>query len=174
MKKTLEFTLNNMKYKRDVEMHWTLLRFIRDSLGLTGTKEGCGNGECGACVVLLNGKPVRSCLVLACEIDGAHILTIESLSHGRELHVIQQAFLEAGAVQCGFCTSGFLMATKALLSHNSNPSKNDIATAFSGHLCRCTGYETLFQAVELARCKINGCDVQKYPNTVTNSIPPTC
>lgn len=155
MQRTIEFTLNGMKYRREVHMHWTLLRFLRDSMGLTGAKEGCGNGECGACAVLLDKKPVRSCLVLACEIDGVDIVTIEGLGKGKELDLIQEAFVESGAIQCGFCTSGFVLATKALLLASPVPRREDVIRAFSGHLCRCTGYETLFQAVNLAVRKIS-------------------
>ena len=154
MKKTIEFTLNGVKYKKGIEMHSTLLHFIRDEMGLIGTKEGCGNGECGACVVYINQKPMRSCLILACEIEGKEVTTIEGLGDGYELDVVQEAFIEAGAVQCGFCTPGFVMATKALLEINPKPEKKDIRKAFSGHLCRCTGYETLFTAVQLAASKI--------------------
>lgn len=149
MNKTIEFTLNGIKYKKTVEMHWTLLRLLRDELQFTGTKEGCGDGECGACTVILNGMPVRSCLVLACEIDGVELQTIEDLAKHEKLDPIQQAFIDAGAVQCGFCTPGFIMATKALLNKNPKPDKEAIRKAFSGHLCRCTGYETIYKAIDL-------------------------
>ena len=149
MKTTINFLLNGKKYTKEVEMHWTLLRFLRDVMGLTGTKEGCGKGECGTCTVLLNGKAVRSCLVLACEVDGGEIITIEGLNSRESLDIIQQAFLEAGAVQCGFCTPGLIMAIKGIMMETPKPTKDMIIKALSGHLCRCTGYESILQAVEL-------------------------
>jgi carbon-monoxide dehydrogenase small subunit len=148
--KTIEMRVNGMDYTILAYTHWTLLQLLRDHLGLTGTKEGCGNGECGACSVIFNGKIVRSCLILACEADKSEILTIEGLGKGKDLDLIQKAFIEAGAVQCGFCSPGFIMAAKALLMSHPNPTKKQISQAFSGHLCRCTGYETVFQAVEIA------------------------
>ncbi|MCD6309790.1 MAG: (2Fe-2S)-binding protein [Candidatus Eremiobacteraeota bacterium] len=130
--------------------HLTLLRFLRENLGLTGTKEGCGNGECGACTVIVDGKPVRSCLVLAVEINGKKILTIEGLAKNGKLHPIQQAFIDANAIQCGFCTPGFIMATYSLLKRHPEPTEQQIRQALSGHLCRCTGYEAIFEAVKMA------------------------
>jgi aerobic carbon-monoxide dehydrogenase small subunit len=132
----------------------TLLDVLRDRLGLTGAKEGCGTGDCGACTVFLNGKPVNSCLVLSGELDGTDIVTIEGLKIGPELHPVQKAFLEDGGAQCGYCTPGMLMMSKALLDENPNPSEEDIRFALSGNLCRCTGYAKIVQAVQDAAAMI--------------------
>ncbi|MDX9719462.1 MAG: (2Fe-2S)-binding protein [Myxococcota bacterium] len=136
-----------------VPAHRTLLELLRDVLGLTGTKEGCGNGECGACTVFLDGTPVRACLILAVEADGCEVQTIEGLSQGG-LRPIQQAYAETGAVQCGFCTPGFVIAAEALLRKDPNPNDDAISAAFSGHICRCTGYTSLFEGVRLAAKKM--------------------
>jgi carbon-monoxide dehydrogenase small subunit len=148
MKKTIQFTLNGQSMSRDVPAHRLLLDLLRDEIGLTGTKEGCGTGDCGACTVYLNGKPVNSCLVLSGELDGAEIVTIEGLKIGEELHPVQKAFLEDGGAQCGYCTPGMLMMSKALLDENPNPTEEDIRFALSGNLCRCTGYAKIVQAVQ--------------------------
>jgi aerobic carbon-monoxide dehydrogenase small subunit len=128
----------------------TLLRLLRDELHLTGTKEGCGAGECGGCTVLLDGKPTRSCLVLAAECDGASVTTIEGLAPPGQMHAIQEAFIETGAIQCGFCSPGFVLATFSLLEETPDPTRAQIDEALGGHLCRCTGYEAIFEAVRLA------------------------
>ncbi len=128
----------------------TLLSILREDLGLTGTKEGCGKGECGACTVIMDGKPVVSCLVLACQIDGCEVITIEGLSKDGELDPIQEAFIEEGAVQCGFCTPGMLLSAKALLMRNPNPTEEEIKEAISGNLCRCTGYTKIIEAIKKA------------------------
>lgn len=129
----------------------TLLEFIRDILHLHGTKMGCGDGECGACTVLLDGKAVRSCIILAIEANGSEIVTVEGLARSNgELHPLQVAFLQTGAVQCGFCTPGMLMAAKELIEANPEPGEEDIKKAMSGHLCRCTGYKPIFDAIRLA------------------------
>jgi len=148
MKKKIRITLNGKKTDLDVPSHRLLLDLLRDEIGLTGTKEGCGTGDCGACTVLLNGKPVNSCLIFSGELDGADIVTIEGLKIGPELHPVQQAFIQDGGVQCGYCTSGMLMMSKALLDENPDPSEEDIRFAISGNLCRCTGYAKIVKAVQ--------------------------
>ena len=131
----------------------TLLEVLREDLGLTGTKHGCELGECGACTVLVGDRPVLACLLLAVEAEGAEILTIEGLGHPGELDPLQEAFMEAGALQCGYCTPGFLLAAKALLDRNPAPTREEIREALSGNLCRCTGYLRIAQAVERAAVK---------------------
>jgi carbon-monoxide dehydrogenase small subunit len=148
MKMNSHFTLNGAQVSREVPNHRLLLDLLRDEIGATGTKEGCGTGDCGACTVLLDGKPVNSCLVLSGELDGADIVTIEGLKIGPELHPIQKAFLQDGGAQCGYCTPGMLMMSKALLDENPNPTEEDIRFALSGNLCRCTGYAKIIQAVQ--------------------------
>jgi carbon-monoxide dehydrogenase small subunit len=132
-----------------VEPHWTLLEFLRDQMELTGTKEGCGQGECGACTVLVNGQAVNACLFPVLETEGAEVITIEGLmgEDGR-LHPLQQAFIEQGAVQCGFCTPGMILSAKALLDENPHPSEEEIRTALAGNFCRCTGCAQIIQAVQ--------------------------
>ncbi|SHH38416.1 (2Fe-2S)-binding protein [Thermosipho atlanticus] len=152
----IKFVVNNENVEIEVKPNETLLDVLREKLFLTGAKEGCGNGECGACTVIFNGKPVNSCLVLAPEADGAVIETVEGLSEGGKLHSIQEAFIEATAFQCGFCTPGFIMSTKAMLEKIPNPSKEVIIERLSGNLCRCTGYTVIVDAVKLAAQKIRG------------------
>lgn len=154
MKKKLEFLLNGKKTTLEVPSHRLLLDLLRDEIGLTGTKEGCGTGDCGACTVFLNGKPVNSCLILSGEIDGAELVTIEGLKSGPELHPVQKAFIEDGGVQCGYCTSGMLMMVKSLLDENSNPTEEEIRFALSGNLCRCTGYAKIVLAVKDAATEL--------------------
>jgi carbon-monoxide dehydrogenase small subunit len=146
----ITFTLNDETLTMDVKEDIRLLDFLRDELGLTGTKEGCGEGECGACTVIIDGKAVNSCLVLLPEIDGSEITTIEGLSKNGELDPIQKAFIDEGAVQCGFCTPGMIMSTKALLDRKVNPSDEEIMEAIEGNLCRCTGYYKILQAIRTA------------------------
>jgi aerobic carbon-monoxide dehydrogenase small subunit len=148
MKKKISITLNGKKTDLEVPSHRLLLDLLRDEIGLTGTKEGCGTGDCGACTVLLNGKPVNSCLIFSGELDGADVVTIEGLKIGPELHPVQRAFVQDGGVQCGYCTSGMLMMSKALLDENPDPSEEDIRFAISGNLCRCTGYAKIVKAVQ--------------------------
>jgi carbon-monoxide dehydrogenase small subunit len=148
--------VNGRPVELSVAPNRRLLDVLREDLGLTGTKEGCGEGECGACTVLLDGRPVNSCLVLAPEASGKKIVTIEGLSEDGRLHPIQQAFLEAGAVQCGFCTPGMILAAAALLEENPRPDERAIKTAISGNLCRCTGYVKIVEAVRLAAGKLAG------------------
>ncbi|HOK41759.1 MAG TPA: (2Fe-2S)-binding protein [bacterium] len=146
----IECEINGEKIKKQVPSNITLLNFLREYLKLTGTKEGCGKGECGACTVIMNGKAVNSCLVPITQVNKAKILTIEGLSNDEQLHPIQEAYIKAGAVQCGFCTPGFIMSTKALLDEKPEPTREDIKKYLAGNLCRCTGYEKIFEAVELA------------------------
>ncbi len=149
MKKVaIRFILNGKSIKVEVPPHWTLLRLLREKLGLTGTKEGCGIGECGACTVLLDGMTVNACLVLAPKVEGRKVETIEGVGSRESLHPLQKAFIDHGAIQCGFCTPGILMSSKALLEKNSNPSREEIKEATSGHLCRCTGYHQIIEAIE--------------------------
>lgn len=148
MQHQLSLRVNGQNVTAQVESHRTLLEFLRDELNLTGVKEGCGDGECGVCTVLMNGEPVRSCLILAVEAQDAEVVTIEGLAPGGELHVLQQAFVDAGAVQCGFCTPGLILATKALLERHPHPNVEHLREAVGGHLCRCTGYEAIFKAVK--------------------------
>lgn len=148
----LAFTVNGEPMRLRVPPGATLLEVLREDLELTGTKYGCGEGECGACSVLLDGRVVNSCLILAQECDGSEVLTIEGLRSNGQLHPIQEAFVEYGAVQCGFCTPGMIMATYALLEANPSPSEEEIKRALEGNLCRCTGYRKIIDAVlSLAR-----------------------
>ena len=160
MKKKIRFTLNGKSMTLEVPAHRLLLDLLRDEIGMTGTKEGCGTGDCGACTVFLDGKPVNSCLVLSGELDGAEIVTIEGLKIGPELHPIQTAFVQDGGAQCGYCTPGMLMMSKALLDENPDPSEEDIRFALSGNLCRCTGYAKIIQAVQDAAAMIRRKNVQ--------------
>jgi len=151
----IEITVNGRKMNCEVEAETRLLDLLREHLGLTGTKEGCGEGECGACTVLLDGRPVNSCLVLAAAADGRSVLTVEGLADGNTLHPIQQAFVDTGGVQCGFCTPGFIMSTYALLKANPNPTNDEIREALEGNLCRCTGYVRIIAAVRLAASRMS-------------------
>jgi carbon-monoxide dehydrogenase small subunit len=143
-------TVNGTWYELSVQPWETLLEVIRDRLGLTGTKEGCGLGECGACTVIMDGKTVNSCLVLAVEADGRQVTTIEGLADGDELHPIQEAFIERGGLQCGFCTPGMIMSAKALLDENPHPSEAEIRRGIAGNLCRCTGYTKIMESITSA------------------------
>jgi carbon-monoxide dehydrogenase small subunit len=143
-------TVNGSTELIEVPSNMTLLQLLRDRLVLTGTKNGCAAGECGACTVILNGEPVNSCLVLAVECDGAEIVTVEGLAHDGQLDPIQQAIIEQGGVQCGFCTPGILISARALLDRNPHPSKYEIRDALIGNLCRCTGYLRIIDAVKQA------------------------
>jgi len=154
MKKKIRITLNGKRTDLDVPTHRLLLDLLRDEIGLTGTKEGCGTGDCGACTVLLNGKAVNSCLIFSGELDGADVVTIEGLKIGPELHPVQQAFIQDGGVQCGYCTSGMLRMSKALLDENPDPSEEEIRFAISGNLCRCTGYAKIVKAVQDAAAEL--------------------
>jgi carbon-monoxide dehydrogenase small subunit len=147
---TLELSVNGELRRVSVAANRTLLDLLRLDLGLTGTKQGCGEGDCGTCTVLLDGVPVNACLVLAMEAAGTEVTTIEGLARGAELHPLQQAFIEAGAVQCGYCTPGMVLAAKSLLDANPQPSAKEVRRAISGNLCRCTGYQKIVEAVLLA------------------------
>lgn len=152
MKRELHITVNGDAHHLLVETNRTLLDVIREDIGLTGTKNGCGAGECGACTVLLDNQPVNSCLVLAHEAAGRAVTTIEGLASGGVLHPIQEAFVSQGAIQCGFCTPGMVMSTKALLDRNPDPTREEILSGLRGNLCRCTGYTKIVEAVEVAKC----------------------
>jgi carbon-monoxide dehydrogenase small subunit len=143
-------TVNGTKEQVDVPSNMTLLRMLREKLALTGTKNGCAAGECGACTVMMNGEPVNSCMVLAAECDGAEIVTVEGLATDRQLDPIQMMMMETGGVQCGFCTPGILITARALLDRNPNPSEAEIREALVGNLCRCTGYFRIIDAVKKA------------------------
>ncbi len=143
----ITLNVNGDPYTVVVKAHHTLLDVLRDQLGLTGAKRGCENGECGACTVLFDGDPVNSCLVLAVEADGHTIETVEGLSEGGNLHPLQKAFIEHNAIQCGFCTPGMLMSSKALLKRNPQPTEQEVREALVGNLCRCTGYVRIIDAV---------------------------
>lgn len=153
-RRTISLTVNGLPYEVDVKPNRTLLDVLREDLGLLGTKCGCGEGECGACTVLMNGESVTSCLVPAIQADKANITTIEGLSEGDKLHPIQEAYVEAGAVQCGFCTPGFVISTLVLLRKYPDPTEEQIREGLAGNLCRCTGYQKIFDAVRLAAKKM--------------------
>ena len=146
--------VNNKEYEISIESNWTLLYVLREVLGLTGTKEGCGTSDCGACKVIIDGKAVNSCSVKAINMEGKRIETIEGLGNSTNLHPIQEAFVEAGAIQCGFCTPGMIMSSKALLDENPVPEEEEIREALSKNLCRCTGYVKIIEAVKLASEKL--------------------
>lgn len=150
MKTQIRLQVNGFAYDLLIEPHWTLLDVLRDALGLTGTKEGCGKGECGACTVIIDGEATLACLILAIRAQGKNILTVEGLARHGRLEALQEAFVKYGAIQCGFCTPGMLMAAKALLSQNPHPTPEEIKNALSGNLCRCTGYVKIIEAVRKA------------------------
>ncbi|HEV8251198.1 MAG TPA: (2Fe-2S)-binding protein [Gaiellaceae bacterium] len=147
MKVDATLTVNGTAYPVSLDPHMSLLRAVRDELGLTGSKEGCDDSECGACMMLLDGKPVNSCSYLALQADGRQVTTVEGLAAGEALAPLQRAFLEAGGVQCGFCTPGMLISATALLRANPNPTDEEVRTALAGNLCRCTGYDGIVRAV---------------------------
>jgi aerobic carbon-monoxide dehydrogenase small subunit len=144
---SIDFTLNGRPCRIDVPAHWTALDLLRDRLALNGTKSGCGEGVCGTCTVLLDGEPVRSCLVLASRLRSRAVLTVEGLDRDGEPDQLQAAFARAGAVQCGFCTPGMLLAARALLASNPSPTAHEVREALAGNLCRCTGYAKIIEAV---------------------------
>jgi aerobic-type carbon monoxide dehydrogenase small subunit (CoxS/CutS family) len=147
MKQDMVLNVNGVTYNVCVEIHRTLVEVIRDTIGLTGTKKSCSEGECGACTVLMDGKPVASCLVLAVAAQGKEITTIEGLAHGTKLDPVQEAFVKHTAIQCGYCTPGMVMMAKAFLAENKKPTPAEVRKAISGNLCRCTGYQQIVDAI---------------------------
>jgi carbon-monoxide dehydrogenase small subunit len=152
----IRLNLNGRRLEASPAANETLLEFLRSRIALTGTKEGCNTGDCGACTVILDGKAVNSCLVLAVESDGCTVTTIEGLSAGGELHPLQRSFVDNGAVQCGFCTPGMILSAKALIDENPSPTEEDIRLGLAGNLCRCTGYVNIIKAVGAAAKSMRG------------------
>lgn len=150
----VRLTVNGREYEREVEPRMTLVDFLRHELGLTGTHVGCEHGVCGACTIIKNGQAVRACLMLAVQADGAELRTVEGLAGADGLHPVQQAFIEKHGLQCGFCTPGFLMSTVELLEGTTSPSEEQIREAIGGNICRCTGYQSILESVELAAQKM--------------------
>jgi carbon-monoxide dehydrogenase small subunit len=150
MKRKIRLIVNEQEYELLLEPNRTLLDVLRDELGLTGAKRACNSGECGACTVLLEGKPILSCMTLACEVEGKKIQTIEGIAKDGELHPVQKAFVEYGGIQCGFCTPGMVLSAVALLENNPNPTTDEIKKAISGNLCRCTGYVKIIESIHQA------------------------
>jgi len=146
----LNLSVNGNPVRLAVEPYLTLLELLRDTLGLTGTKEGCGAGNCGACTVLLDGEPVNSCLLLAVQAEGSQVITVEGLTDNGDLHPVQEALVAHGGLQCGFCTPGVVLSSVALLKHNPRPAEAEICDALAGNLCRCTGYDKIVRAVQAA------------------------
>ena len=157
----VRLTVNGKPYEATVEPRTTLVDLLRGELALTGTHVGCEHGVCGACTILWNGKAVRSCIMLAVQADGAELMTVEGLSQDGQLHPIQQAFMEAHGLQCGFCTPGFLMSVYELLERTQNPSDDEINATLGGQICRCTGYQSIVQAVHLAVRKLSEARIHK-------------
>jgi len=152
----IRLTVNGKDYEVQVKPSATLLDVIREDLGLTGTKEGCGVGECGACTVIIENKAVNACIMLAIEANGKNITTIEGLADGEKLHPIQEAFVEVGGLQCGFCTPGMILSTKVLLDKNKTPTDQEIRKGLEGNFCRCTGYTKIVESVKVAAQKVRG------------------
>ncbi len=155
-KRVISLTVNGEEHQLAVEPWWTLLYVVREELGLTGSKEGCGTGDCGACSMLLDGRLVTSCIVLAVEADGCQVTTIEGLAQGGKLHPLQQAFVEKGAVQCGYCIPGMVMAAYDLLRRHPRPTLEEVRLGLAGNLCRCTGYTKIYEAVLTAAERMQG------------------
>jgi carbon-monoxide dehydrogenase small subunit len=166
-KHEIALTVNGVSREGYVEPRRTLADFLRDDLGLTGTHVGCEHGVCGACTVLVNGEAVRSCLMFAVQANGQAVTTIEGLASGGALHPVQEAFWECHGMQCGFCTPGFVMSVYAFLKENPTPTEEDIRPALSGNICRCTGYQSIVEAVSLAATKMQE---QKNPTTATSDV----
>ncbi len=153
-RKRVRLSVNGVAHETEVDVRTTLVDLLRGELGLTGTHVGCEHGVCGACTVLWNGRAVRSCIMLAVQADGSELMTVEGLSQGGKLHPIQEAFMEAHGLQCGFCTPGFLLSVRELLERSPDPSDEDILDTLGGHICRCTGYQAIVDAVKLAAKKM--------------------
>jgi carbon-monoxide dehydrogenase small subunit len=156
MNLTINTTINGKSVSADADPSTSLLDFLRDTLNLKGTKLCCNTGECGACTIIFNGKPINTCVTLAADANGAEIMTIEGLADGDKLHPVQQAFIDTGAVQCGYCTPGYIISVKALLDRTTKPSAEDIEEAVSGNICRCTGYTKIVDAIQLAADRMAG------------------
>jgi carbon-monoxide dehydrogenase small subunit len=156
MSVTVNTTINGKKVSAATEASTSLLEFLRDTLEMKGTKLCCNTGECGACTIIFNGKPINSCVTLAADAEGAEITTIEGLADGASLHAVQQAFIDTGAVQCGYCTPGYIISVKALLDRTTKPTAEDIEEAVSGNICRCTGYAKIVDAIHLAAGRLAG------------------
>ena len=156
MKQEMTFIVNGEEHNVQVDVRRTLLEVLRETLGLTGTKEMCNKGDCGGCTVIMDGKPILSCLTLAVEAQGKQIVTIEGLADGFKLHPIQQAFVDKGAIQCGYCTPGFIMSAKALLDRNPKPTEGEIKEGISNNICRCTGYVQIVEAIQAAAKAMGG------------------
>ena len=156
MRTLIELNVNDQPYPIDVEGRTRLLDALRDKCLLTGTKEGCSTGDCGACTVLMDGQPVTSCLVLAASAVGRKIVTIEGVSDGENLHPVQTAFMECGGLQCGICTPGMIMTSIAFLKENPSPSRDEIRDGLQGNICRCTGYDKIVDAVQAAAAQLDG------------------
>ena len=146
-KQLISLTVNGAPYQVAVEPRWTLLEMVREELRFSGSKEGCGTGDCGACSMIVDGRLVTSCLLLAAQADGRDVMTIEGLAKNGRLHPVQQSFIDTGGVQCGFCTPGMIMASKALLDRNPSPTLEEVREGLAGNLCRCTGYAKIYEAV---------------------------
>ncbi len=153
-KQIIKLTVNDQPYEVAVEPYWTLLETVREEMGFTGSKEGCGTGDCGACSMIVDGRLITSCLMLAPEADDSEVLTIEGLARNGDLHPIQQAFIDTGGVQCGFCTPGMIVAAKSLLDRSPSPTLEDVRQGLAGNLCRCTGYAKIYEAVLAAADKL--------------------
>jgi carbon-monoxide dehydrogenase small subunit len=169
----IELTVNGRGRSVDVEPHHTLLEMLRDDLALTGTKECCLVGECGACTVIVDGESVDSCLMLGVEADGAAITTVEGLASGDRLDPLQEAFLETGAAQCGFCIPGQIVSARALLDDVPHPTRTQIEEGLAGNLCRCAGYEQIMEAVELAAARHGAAEPAPHPRAVTTDVAST-
>jgi aerobic-type carbon monoxide dehydrogenase small subunit (CoxS/CutS family) len=156
MSLTINTTINGRAVSTSAEAYTSLLELLRDTLGYKGTKLCCNTGECGACTIIFNGKPINSCVTMAADAEGAQITTVEGLADGDKLHPVQQAFIDTGAVQCGYCTPGYIISVKALLDRTTKPTAEDIEEAVSGNICRCTGYTKIFDAIQLAADRMAG------------------